>query len=81
VSEGKKNNVEVLSGLRINGDKICIFLHAVMVCIGATVPLFVIQCFRIVAVHFGYGAVRYVDLVFSIEVAVEVSYCCTVFIC
>jgi hypothetical protein len=40
-----------------------------------------IQCFRKVAVHLGYGTVQYIDLVVSIEVAVEVCCCSTVFRC
>jgi hypothetical protein len=39
-----------------------------------------IQCVRKVAVHLGYVTVRYVDLVVSIEVAVEVC-CLTVLSC
>jgi hypothetical protein len=42
---------------------------------------YVIQCVRKVAVHLGYSSVRYEDLVFSIEVAVEVCSCFTVFSC
>jgi hypothetical protein len=40
-----------------------------------------VQYVRKIAVHLGYGTVRYVDLVVSIEVAVEVCCCFTVFIC
>jgi hypothetical protein len=39
----------------------------------------VIQCVRKVIVHLGYG--KYVDYIVSIEVAVEVCCCYTVFSC
>jgi hypothetical protein len=41
----------------------------------------ILQFVRKVAVHLGYGTARYVDLVVSIEVAVEVCCCFTVFSC
>jgi hypothetical protein len=46
---------------------------------GEWIGLTVLQCVQKVAVHLGY--VTYVDLVISIEVAVKVCCCFTVFVC